>query len=57
MLDGNSRQNWNGIFVCHGVSRDLAVLLLKDMKAALAYLAKHPLQKSLTSEEASGFHH
>ncbi len=45
------------ILVRHGVSRDLAVLLLKDMEAALAYLAKHPLQKLLTSEEASGFHH
>jgi glutamate decarboxylase len=45
------------ILVRHGVSRDLAVLLLKDMKVALDYLAKHPLQKSLTSEEASGFHH
>jgi glutamate decarboxylase len=45
------------ILVRHGVSRDLAVLLLKDMKASLDYLAKHPLQKPLTGEEASGFHH
>ena len=45
------------ILVRHGVSRDLATLLLADMKAALVYLAKHPLQKSLTSEEVSGFHH
>jgi glutamate decarboxylase len=45
------------ILVRHGVSRDLAVLLLEDMKAALDYLAKHPLQKPLTNEEASGFHH
>ena len=45
------------ILVRHGVSRDLAVLLLEDMKAALDYLAKHPLQKPLTKEEASGFHH
>ncbi len=45
------------ILVRHGVSHDLATLLLDDMKAALVYLAKHPLQKSLTSEEASGFHH
>ena len=45
------------ILVRHGVSRDLAILLLKDMKAALVYLAKHPLQKPLTNEEASGFHH
>ena len=45
------------ILVRHGVSRDLATLLLEDMKAALVYLANHPLQKSLTSEESSGFHH
>jgi glutamate decarboxylase len=45
------------ILVRHGVSRDLASLLLEDMKAALVYLEKHPLQKSLTGEEASGFHH
>ena len=45
------------ILVRHGVSRDLATLLLDDMKAALVYLAKHPLQKSLTSDDASGFHH
>lgn len=45
------------ILVRHGVSRDLATLLLKDMKAALDYLEKHPIQKPLTSEEASGFHH
>jgi len=45
------------ILVRHGVSRDLTTLLLNDMKQALVYLDKHPLQKSLTSEEASGFHH
>ena len=45
------------ILVRHGVSRDLATLLLKDMQAALDYLAKHPLQESLTDEDSSGFHH
>ena len=45
------------ILVRHGVSHDLASLLLKDMQASLDYLKKHPLQSSLTSEEASGFHH
>ncbi len=45
------------ILVRHGVTYDLASLLLKDMKASLDYLKKHPLQSSLTSEEASGFHH
>jgi glutamate decarboxylase len=45
------------ILVRHGVSRDLASLLLKDMQAALDYLAKHRMQQPLTSEDASGFHH
>lgn len=45
------------ILVRHGVSRDLAILLLKDMQAALDYFAKHPMPKPLTSEEASGFKH
>jgi len=45
------------ILVRHGVSRDLASLLLEDMEAALDFFVKHPLQSPLTSEEASGFHH
>jgi glutamate decarboxylase len=45
------------ILVRHGVSRDLASLLLADIKAALDYLARHPAQSSLTDTEASGFHH
>ncbi len=45
------------ILVRHGVSRDLAILLLKDMQAALDYMSKHPQQKSLSHKEASGFHH
>ncbi len=45
------------ILVRHGVSRDLASLLLDDMKASLDYFKEHPLQAPLTSDEASGFHH
>lgn len=45
------------ILVRHGVSKDLASLLLEDMKASLDYFKKHPLQSLLTSDEASGFHH
>lgn len=45
------------ILVRHGVSRDLGSLLLDDFKAALDYIEKHPIQTSLTNEEASGFHH
>ncbi len=45
------------ILVRHGVSRDLAALLLEDMKKALDYFANHPVQKPLSKDEASGFHH
>ncbi len=45
------------ILVRHGVSRDLASLLLGDMKRALEYFEQHPIQSPLSEEEASGFHH
>jgi hypothetical protein len=40
-----------------GFSRDLADLLLQDMKQAIGHFERHPVCKSLTHEEASGFHH
>lgn len=45
------------ILVRHGVSRDLAMLLLQDMRNAIEYFAKHPMTTSLADDEASGFHH
>ncbi len=45
------------ILVRHGVSRDLASLLLDDFNRSLDYFKKHPPQTPLTAEEASGFHH
>ena len=45
------------ILVRHGVSRDLGSLLLGDMKAALEYFKKHPIEVPVTAAEASGFHH
>ncbi len=45
------------ILVRHGVSHDLAALLLEDMKRALDHFRKHPVQAGLTAAEASGFHH
>lgn len=45
------------ILVRHGVSRDLASLLLDDMRRALDHLEKHPVQVPITAEEGSGFHH
>jgi glutamate decarboxylase len=45
------------ILVRNGVSRDLCTLLIENMKSALSHIEAHPIQKSLTSKEASGFHH
>ena len=45
------------ILVRHGVSRDLASLLLDDLKNALAFFEKHPVHATLGAAEASGFHH
>lgn len=45
------------ILVRHGVSRDLASLLIEDMKRTLDYFAKHPVQVPLDEKESGGFHH
>lgn len=45
------------ILVRHGVSRDLAGLLIDDIKRAVAYFEKHPVQNPLSAEEAGGFNH
>ena len=45
------------ILVRHGVSRDLGMMLLKDILEALDYFKKHPISTPLDSTEASGFHH
>jgi glutamate decarboxylase len=43
--------------VRHGVSRDLARLLVGDIRGALDHFRKHPVTSPLTREEGSGFHH
>lgn len=45
------------ILVRHGVSRDLADLLLDDMRRALDYFEKHPVTNPLSAKEATGFNH
>ncbi|MBW6396406.1 glutamate decarboxylase [Roseomonas sp. HJA6] len=45
------------ILVRHGVSFDLATLLINDMKRALAFFAQHPVSRPLTAAEGSGFSH
>jgi glutamate decarboxylase len=45
------------ILVRHGVSRDLGSLLVDDLKRAMEYFKRHPIQSPMSSAEASGFHH
>lgn len=45
------------ILVRHGVSRDLADLLLTDMKRCIEYFKNHPVTNSLTAREGTGFNH
>ncbi|MBX9654657.1 glutamate decarboxylase [bacterium] len=43
--------------VRHGVSRDIAKLLVADIKAAVKHLETHRVSQSLTEQEAGGHHH
>ena len=45
------------ILVRHGVSRDLASLLLDDMKRSLDFFTNHPVHASMDEKEAGGFKH
>ncbi|HBO22689.1 MAG TPA: glutamate decarboxylase [Providencia sp.] len=45
------------ILVRHGVSLDLAALLIEDFKRTLDYFDKHPVSKPLSEQEGGGFNH
>jgi glutamate decarboxylase len=45
------------ILVRHGFSRDLATLLLDDLRRSLDHFQTHPVSKPLTELEAGGFNH
>ncbi|MEW6141825.1 MAG: glutamate decarboxylase [Chloroflexota bacterium] len=45
------------ILVRHGFSRDIASLLMDDIKRSVEHLRKHPSQVNLKAEEASSFNH
>jgi glutamate decarboxylase len=45
------------ILVRQGVSRDLAAMLLDDLRDAIAHFDKHPVAVPMTKEESSGFSH
>jgi len=43
------------ILVRYGVSRDLGLLLVDDMKRAIEYFRQHAVHAPMTAAEASGF--
>lgn len=45
------------VLVRHGVSRDLATLLVTDLIACIEHFKRHPVSAPMTREEASGYHH
>lgn len=45
------------VLVRHGVTQDLASLLLADFRRAMEYFEAHPISVPLSSKEASGYHH
>jgi glutamate decarboxylase len=45
------------ILVRQGVSRDLASLLLDDMRQSIEHFDKHPVSVAMTKEESGGFSH
>jgi glutamate decarboxylase len=45
------------ILVRQGVSRDLASLLLADLKESIAHFERHPITVAMTKEESGGFSH
>jgi glutamate decarboxylase len=45
------------ILVRHGFSRDLASMLLDDLKRSIDHFVNHPVSHPLTEQEAGGFNH
>ena len=60
LLLGNRQQGVEPvqrILVRQGVSRDLANLLLGDIRESIAHFDKHPVSVAMTKEESGGFSH
>ena len=45
------------VMVRHGFSRDLANLLVDDLKRCMAYFEKNPVSHKATEEESGGYKH
>ena len=41
----------------HGVSRDMMRALIDDIRAALDWFRKHPINVPVSAKDGSGFHH
>nr|WP_297164389.1 glutamate decarboxylase [uncultured Dysgonomonas sp.] len=45
------------VLIRHGFSRDMAELLIEDLKRSIDYFKKHPTANSLEESEGQSFHH
>lgn len=45
------------VLIRHGFSHDMARLLLDDLSRSIDHLRRNPVTRSLTEQEAGGFHH
>lgn len=45
------------VLIRHGFSRDMATLLIDDLKRSIDYFKKHPVTNGLDSSEGKSFHH
>lgn len=45
------------VLIRHGLSRDMAELMIEDLKRSIDYFQKHPTTNSLTESEGKSFHH
>jgi len=45
------------ILVRHGISQDLVMALVEDIKTALEHFERHPITTPMSSSEASGYRH
>lgn len=45
------------VLIRHGFSRDMAELMIEDLKRSIDYFKKHPTTNGLTDSEGQNFHH
>ena len=45
------------ILVRQGLSRDMASLLITDLRKAIAHFDRHPVAVPMTEKEAGGYNH